>query len=326
MSAAKLAGGARQMGKTGMTVSRLGYGAMELAGAPRARNLSEKDASTLINSILDQGINYIDTSIDYGWSEKLIGIALQGRRKEYFLASKCGCQIGIEGPDEKGESHDFSGKNVIAGVEQSLKRLKTDYLDVVQVHGSPYRKELEEKGTLDALAQLKKRGLVRFAGISSRIPQLTEMIDVDVFDVYQVPYSPLQRTNEDALAALRKAGKSVVCRGVVGRGSPGKNWATRPIGTEQGEVQRRWEGAKLDELLGGMSRIEFMIRFVMANDNVDVALVATTNPVNLKADIDIANKGPLDKKTFDEACKRLNAIGAGPGQGKYAKGGPTPVL
>lgn len=326
MSTAKLAGGTRQLGKTGMAVSRLGYGAMELAGAPRARDLSEKDAVRLINSILDQGINYVDTSIDYGWSEKLIGIALQGRRKDYYLASKCGCQIGIDGPHEKGESHDFSPKNVIAGVEQSLKRLRTDYLDVVQVHGSPNRKELEALGTLEALAELKKKGLVRFAGISARLPQLAEFVDVGVFDVYQVPYSALQRTNEDALATLKKAGKAVVCRGVTGRGAPAKNWATRPIGTEQGEVQQRWQKAKLDELLDGLSPIEFMIRFVLANENVDVALVATTNPANLTADIAFANKGPLDKKVYDEARRRLDEIGAGPGQGKYAKGGPTPVL
>ena len=168
--------------------------------------------------------------------------------------------------------------------------------------------------------------MVRFAGISTRLPELAAFVDVDVLDVFQVPYSALQRTNEDALGLLRKAGKAVVCRGVTGRGAPAKNWTTRPIGTAQGEVQERWQKAKLDELLDGMSPIEFMIRFVLANENVDVALVATTNPANLKADIDIANKGPLDKKVVEEARSRLNAIGAGPGQGKYAKGGPTPVV
>jgi aryl-alcohol dehydrogenase-like predicted oxidoreductase len=320
------AGGARDFGKTGLVVSRLGYGAMELTGAPRARDLSEADAIKFINSVVDSGINYIDTSIDYGWSEMLIGKALQHRRSDFYLASKCGCQVGIEGPHEKGESHTFTPENITAGVEQSLRRLKTDYLDVVQVHGSPNRKELEELGAIDAIGELKRRGLIRHGGISTRMPLLEEFIDVDAFTVFQVPYSALQRANEDALAVLKRAGKSVVIRGITGRGAPAKNWTTRPIGTVGGEVREIWEKAKLDEIIGGMSRIEFMIRFALTNENVDVALVATTDPAHLASDIEIAAKGPLDKELYRKACERLAVAGSAPGKGKYAKGGPTPVL
>src|SRR5215467_15157956 len=87
----KLAGGARRMGQTGLLVSRLGYGAMELAGAPRARAIDERDAMRFLNRVIDLGINYIDTSIDYGWSELLIGKALAHRRADFILASKCAC-------------------------------------------------------------------------------------------------------------------------------------------------------------------------------------------------------------------------------------------
>ncbi|HWG05536.1 MAG TPA: aldo/keto reductase, partial [Beijerinckiaceae bacterium] len=147
-NAAKLAGGARQMGNTGLLVSRIGYGAMELSGPPRARDLSEGDAIKFINAVVDSGINYIDTSIDYGWSETLIGKALAHRRGDFFLASKCACEVGVEGPPKSHETHTYTGENVTAGVEQSLRRLKTDHLDVVQVHGNPTRKELEEGGVV----------------------------------------------------------------------------------------------------------------------------------------------------------------------------------
>ena len=320
-----LAGGARAMGKTGLTVSRLGYGAMELSGPPRARDLNEADVGRLLGGLLDQGINYIDTSIDYGISEVLIGKTLSHRRSEYFLASKCGCQAGLD-PHEHGEKHVFTPENVIAGVEQSLRRLRTDYLDVVQVHGSPTRKELEDAGVVDAMLKLQRDGKVRHLGISSRLPMLADFVTADYFTVIQVPYSALQRTNEDTIRDLKKAGKAIVARGVTGRGAPAKDWATRPIGTKAGEVRELWERAGLDETLGGLSRLEFMIRFVLANPDIDVALVATTNPAHLKADIEIASRGGLDPAVVKAACDRLNAAGGAPGQGKYAGGGPTPVL
>jgi aryl-alcohol dehydrogenase-like predicted oxidoreductase len=322
----QLAGGARQMGKTGLVVSRLGYGAMELAGAPKARAISESDAVRFINRVVDLGINYIDTSIDYGLSEQLIGKALEHRRGEIILASKCACQVGIEGVGRGGEKHIYTGENVTAGVEQSLRRLRTDHLDVVQVHGNPTRKELEDGGVIEALLRLQRQGAVRHFGISSRLPLLAEFVEVDYFSIVQVPYSALQRQNEEVITALRRAGKAIVARGVTGRGAPAKGWTTRPIGTADGEVHQLWQRAALDDLLDGMSPIEFMVRFAIANDNVDVALVATTDEDHLAADIAYAMNGPLPAELYQAACSRLAAAGGGPGQGAYRSGGPTPVV
>jgi aryl-alcohol dehydrogenase-like predicted oxidoreductase len=322
----KLAGGARRMGQTGLIVSRLGYGSMELAGPPRARAIDERDAIRFINRVVDLGINYIDTSIDYGLSERLIGKALEHRRRDVILATKCACQVGVEGERHEGESHIYTGDNVKAGVEQSLSRLRTDYLDVVQVHGNPTRKQLEDGGVIDALLELQRQGKVRHLGISSRLPLLAEFVDVDYFTMVQVPYSALQRQNEDVIAALRQAGKAVVARGVTGRGAPAKGWTTRPIGTAAGEVQQLWQRARIDELLGGMSPIELMIRFALSNDDIDVALVATNDEAHLVADIEYAARGPLDAELYHAVCRRLAAAGGGPGQGKYHRGGPTPVL
>jgi aryl-alcohol dehydrogenase-like predicted oxidoreductase len=114
-------GSRRRFGRTDLVVSRLGYGAMELAGAPKARAIEERDAIAFINRVVDLGITYIDTSIDYGRSEQLIGKALAHRRGEVVLASKCACQVGVEGADTGGEKHIYTGDNVTAGVEQSLR-------------------------------------------------------------------------------------------------------------------------------------------------------------------------------------------------------------
>src|SRR6516162_9965578 len=111
------------LGRTGATVSKLGFGAMEL----RSRRLDPDDVDRLLNAVLDAGINLIDTSPDYGASEEHIGRAISHRRDEYFLASKCGCLVGPDAPSRPGfNAHVFTRENVRAGVEQSLRRMGTD--------------------------------------------------------------------------------------------------------------------------------------------------------------------------------------------------------
>ncbi len=82
------------LGDTGLNVTRLGFGAMEIRGGPRGREVTPQQADTILNAVLDAGINYIDTSIDYGMSEEYIALFIANRRDEYFLASKCGCAVG----------------------------------------------------------------------------------------------------------------------------------------------------------------------------------------------------------------------------------------
>src|ERR1700747_3285691 len=156
----------RQLGRTGLQVTMLGYGAMELRGAPRARDITDNQAETILNAVSHSGITYIDTSVDYGLSEERIGRYISHRRDNYFLASKCGCLVGAP-PAPRGQRspHVFTRENITAGVEQSLARMKTDYLDVVQFHASPSRQTLEEHGALDALLELREAGKVRFIGM-----------------------------------------------------------------------------------------------------------------------------------------------------------------
>ncbi len=119
----------RPLGRTGAEVTVLGFGAMELRGAPTGPQIADEDAGSLLNAVLDSGVNFIDTSIDYGRSEELIGRFIGHRRDEYFLASKCGCPTGEFPPGTpRPLPHDFSPANVRAGVEQSLRRLGTETL------------------------------------------------------------------------------------------------------------------------------------------------------------------------------------------------------
>ena len=168
-------------GRTGFEVTRIGYGAMELMAGLRGRAIEAQPAKRLLNAVLDAGINFIDTSPDYGNSEILIGEAISHRRDQYFLASKCGCPINQPRPPS-GERppHVFTRQNIRACVEQSLIRMKTDHLDLVQFHHNPTRAVLEENDSVAELDVLKAEGKIRFTGMSGDLPNLRLKFQITV--------------------------------------------------------------------------------------------------------------------------------------------------
>jgi aryl-alcohol dehydrogenase-like predicted oxidoreductase len=300
----------RPLGKTGVDVTMLGYGAMELRGQPRGPAIDDEEAGRLLNAVLDGGISLIDTSIDYGTSEELIGRHLAGRREEYFLASKCGCMLGEPPPEARPPlPHDFSGANVRAGVEQSLRRLRTDRLDLVQVHLSPSREQMEADGTVEAMMALRDEGKVRFLGMSGTLPNLPDHIAMGVFDVFQIPYSAVQREHEELISRAASAGAGVLVRGGAARGAPSeeKDWKVPPIGLDQGEAQRRWDESGVDELLDGMGRLEFVLRFTLSHPGLSSTIVGTSRIDHLESNLAIAAKGPLPADLYEEAKRRLDA-------------------
>ena len=293
----------RTLGRTGLQVTQLGYGAMELRGAPRGPVVDDAQAERVLRAVLDAGINYIDTSIDYGVSEERIGAALGSRRSEFYLASKCGCAVNPP-PGERHE-HVFTRENVIAGVEQSLRRLHTDYLDVVQFHASPSPAVLEQQGGLEALQHLREQGKVRFVGISGTLPNLPDQIRMGVFDVFQIPYSALQPEHEQLISDAAAAGAGTVIRGGVVKGAlaPDKDGSVpRGLSADPREV---WERAQLDDLLGGASRNEFILRYTFSHPDMDTTIVGTANLEHLAANLAAAQKGPLPTDVYAEARRRL---------------------
>ncbi len=296
----------RTLGRTGLEVTMLGYGAMELRGAPRGRDIGEAQAQIILNAVLDAGINYIDTSIDYGLSEERIGRYIAHRRDDYYLASKCGCLVGAS-PAPRGERspHLFTRENIIAGVEQSLARMKTDHLDVVQFHSSPSQQALDDNGALDALLELRNAGKVRFVGMSGTFPHLKEHIAMGVFDVFQIPYSAVEREHEAAITAAAKAGAGIVIRGGAGKGAPAPDKQT-------GMQWERWRRAGLDDLLQGMTPVEFVLRFTFTHPDMDTTIVGTVNPAHLDANLAALRAGPLPSEVYAEAKRRLCAAGLAP--------------
>jgi aryl-alcohol dehydrogenase-like predicted oxidoreductase len=302
----------RPLGRTGEDVTILGYGAMELRGGSRGPAIEDGEAGRVLNAVLDGGVNLIDTAIDYGRSEELIGRYLAPRRDEYFLASKCGCLLGDPPPGATPPfPHDYRAANIRAGTEQSLRRLGTDRLDLLQVHMSPSRSEMEAGHTVETMQALRDEGKVRFIGMSGILPNLPDHLAMGVFDVFQIPYSVVQREHEQLITAAAAAGAGTLIRGGAARGGPSedKGWSQGPLGLAQGVGQRRWEASGLDELIGDMGRLEFVLRFTLSHPDLSSTIVGTSSADHLRSNLAVAEKGPLPSDLYQGAKKLLGPVG-----------------
>jgi aryl-alcohol dehydrogenase-like predicted oxidoreductase len=301
------------LGRTGLKVSKLGFGALELRGPfgrPTGRHVDDATAEAILNQVVDSGINLIDTSPDYGSSEELIGRHLSYRRDEYLLASKCGCLIRTHDSLLDGQ-HDFGRANVRAGVEQSLRRMRTDHLDLVQFHASPSRATLEQNDSVAELLALRDQGKLHFIGMSGTLPNIDDHIAMGVFDVFQIPYSAVERAHEEVISRATAAGAGTIIRGGVARGVPV---------AEQGVIERLpervrgffrvrrnlFEEAGLENLLEGISRMEFMVRFTISHPDMHTTIVGTANTEHLAENLAAAAKGPLPSDLYAEAKRRLS--------------------
>jgi aryl-alcohol dehydrogenase-like predicted oxidoreductase len=193
-------------------------------------------------------------------------------------------------------------------VEQSLRRLGTDRLDLVQVHMSPSQAQLDADDTVPTLMALRDEGKVRFIGMSGILPNLPDHIAMDVFEVFQIPYSAVQREHEDLITAAAATGAGTLIRGGAARGtaSEDKNWTVQPLSSSGPPAQDRWKAAGLDELLdGGMSRQEFILRFTLSHPGLSSTIVGTSSLDHLRGNVAIAAKGPLPPDLYQRAKDAL---------------------
>src|ERR1035437_1336257 len=188
----------RKLGNTGLIVSGVALGTMQFGGKMNMGNLGQEDATRMVKVALDRGINFIDTADVYsiGESETQAGNALKGVRQEIVLATKV--------PRPNGENFNRSGSHrgkLIPGVEGSLQRLQTDYIDLYQVHGWDSNTPLEE--TLRTLDDLVRQGKVRYIGLSNLMSwqgatavMLQEHLKLEKYVTAQMYYSLVGRSLE----------------------------------------------------------------------------------------------------------------------------------
>lgn len=198
-----------KLGKKGPRISSIGYGAWGISG--RDWGVTDDEVSKkAIHTALDNGVNLLDTADVYGFghSEELISQVLQarGEKDKIFIATKAGNNF-YPLKDEKHSTTpanpDYSKKHLIFAAEQSLKRLKRDHLDILQLH-SPATELLMRDEPWEALIKLKKQGKILYAGLSVKSFEETKqafLLDehYDILDVIQIRYNLLEREAEKEL-------------------------------------------------------------------------------------------------------------------------------
>lgn len=210
----------RELGKTGMRVSLIGLGAVKFGrteglGYPVEPALPSMHALTELLAVAhDLGINLIDTAPAYGVSEERLGELLAGRRKHWILCTKVGETF------ESGRSrYDFSPEQTRNSVQRSLVRLRTDCLDVVLVHSDGSDIDIiENRGTLQALAQMKQEGLIRAFGMSHKTVG-GGMLALDVCDVVMATLSFDHRAELAVIAHARERGCGVLIKKALASGA-----------------------------------------------------------------------------------------------------------
>ena len=285
----------RTLGKTELEVTQLGYGTAiaELMRTP----IGDKHAEKLLNTVLDEGINFIDTAPDYGVSEDQIGKFISHRRDEFYLATKCGC-VG----DTWTPGHNWTSKQLLSNIDSSLRRMKTDQVDILQMH-NPTVEDVLENGLIDTLQEIRAAGKTRFIGVSSGSPDLVQFADMGIFDVFQIPYSALERRHETMITHAANQGAGIIIRGGIAQGD--NNTKTLD------KVNNTWNRA-LENITGEIARHEFVLRFTLTHPSCHTTIVGTGKLDHLSTNIQSALTGPLNVDLYETAKQRLTDSGETP--------------
>lgn len=322
----------RQMGRTGLRVSELCLGAMTFG-----RETTEEDSYPILDRFVAAGGNFIDTADVYttGVSEEIVGRWLKGKpRDDLVIATKVRFRMG-PGPNDIG----LSRKHILAGVENSLRRLGTDYIDVYQIHMWDPATPLEE--TLDALNALVRAGKVRYLGASNVAGyQLQRAIDLsrtrgwEPFTCLQPLYNLLDRSIEwELLPVCRDEGVGVIpwspLRGGWLSGKYRRGMAAPPAGTriedaeKQGWSERWSEYATdrtwdvIDALVAVAEEVEktpaqVALNWVLSQPGVTSPIIGVRTMAHLEDNLGAAGW------TLSEAqLARLNAVSATPAPYPY---------
>lgn len=291
------------LGSTGMQVFRLGYGSMGLRG-PRTwgvRVVSESDAERMLNEVLDAGINLIDTSPDYGVSEERIGKYISHRRDEFYLATKCGC-VYTQRDNHLELDHVWDVDVIRGNLETSLRRLRTDHVDLLQFHGGD-AETLQRNGLIELLEDFRRSGLVRHIGISTSQPNVADLIELDAFEVFQLPYSVLAPEHEPWIERAAARGAGVIVRGGIAQGGPEAK-IQRP------RLNEVWHAARLADFLApSQSPANLILRFTLSNPACHTVIVGTSSHQHLIENLAAARAGPLPRNVVEEIRARVAGLG-----------------
>ncbi|HEY7307760.1 MAG TPA: aldo/keto reductase [Gemmataceae bacterium] len=286
----------RQLGKTDMSVSVLGFGGAEI-GFEKA---AAQTVAELLNSALDAGLNIIDTAECYLQSEELIGQAVAGRRKDFHLFSKCGH------PDNPGVE-DWRPESLRASIERSLKRLRTDHLDLVQLH-SCSEEELRKGDVIRALEDARQKGHTRYIGYSGDGGAARYAIECGRFDTLQTSVSIAdQEALELTLPLAHQRQMGVIAKRPIANAA--WRYARKPDNTYHQPYWERLQELRYDFLSGDPKQAaSIALRFTLSAPGVHTAIVGTKNPNRWRENAELLAAGPLPRETIDKIRTRWREV------------------
>ena len=271
----------RVLGRTDMRVSALGFGGSEIG----YEGVSPAVAGRLLNTALDAGLNVIDTAECYVDSEALIGDAVASRRADYFLFTKCGHPGGFG-------SADWRPASLLASIQRSLKRLRVDYVDLVQLH-SCSEAELMRGDVIVALEQARARGYTRYIGYSGDGAAARHAIECGRFDTLQTSVSIADQEALDlTLPLARKRHVGVIAKRPLANAA----WKTgrKPASAYHHTYWERLRKLDYDFIKADpAAAVGTALRFTLSVPGVHTAIVGTTNPARWAENAALLAAGPL---------------------------------
>ena len=304
----------RILGNTGLEVSRLGIGLAAIGEEETFDTI--KTVEAVLKTALDQGITFFDTAECYFYSEEMVGQSISDRRSEFLLATKCGHPAGLQ---ESGEYDiDWSIEGILLTLDRSLKRLKTDYVDLLQLHSCGVE-VLEQGEVIAALTKARDAGKTRFIGYSGDNEAAQWAVESGHFDTLQTSFSLAdQRPRNGLLQKAKAQGLGVIAKRPIANtawGSPNSPTARLKFDPNYGDEY--WKRTQAMAALGPINiplndRILMSLGFVMAHEEIDTAIVGTRNPEHLRSNIDLFNNHlPIDDAVIKELYKRWNELDDG---------------
>ncbi len=289
----------RPLGKTDMQVTRLGFGLSEIGSA----ELFDAHPGEVLHAALDAGINFLDTAACYGLSEELIGKSVSERRGEFYLATKAGHVTG----GYRGE--EWTAQTIRDSIDRSLKRLQTDYLDLVQLHSCSV--EVLERGeAVEALQAAQREGKTRYIGYSGDNDAAAWAVASGLFDTLQTSFNLVdQKARFGLFDAAKAKGMGVIVKRPIANSA----WGTEesPSGYADGYFERAQKMRAADPLPSAPTdRIALALGFTLEHDAVDVAIVGTKTPKYMRSNVQLARAGvPLTEATVTELHRRFEEVG-----------------
>jgi aryl-alcohol dehydrogenase-like predicted oxidoreductase len=255
-----------------------------------------------LNRALDLGINFIDSSAAYRFSEELIAKYVGHRRDEFVFATKCG-SWRVQQPDgEWVQTIDYSARAIAPQIDRSLRRLKTDVIDIVQLHSPSYDAVAEGDG-LEGLKKAQAAGKARFVSLSGDGDAARKAIEIGEYDTLQCSYNVLQQERSDIVSAAREKDMGLIIKNPIGSAV-----YARPRPNDSSAVL--WDRAQTilaSEVVGDLPRASVALRWLLRDPDVHTAIVGTTNIDHLEANVSAAEAGGLPEETLAEIRRRFNA-------------------